>query len=263
MNTRKTIRKILLACFWITIGTCMLLLLMAAIGKQKNETCKDVEINITGAAEDKLVLEEKQVMTLLKAATDGPVVGQSRKRFDLWKIEKLLEGNPWVKDARIYFDNKDVLHVKVEQSQPMARVFTSGGKSFYLDESAQILYLADQLKVSLPVFTGFPDRKNLSSTDSLLLQNIVKLSAFIQKDEFWNAQVGQVEMVAAGPKKWNFELVPVVGNHIVKLGDANNVEQKFNRLYQFYRQVIPKAGLEKYKVVDVRFAGQVVAERRS
>lgn len=262
MNTRKTIRKILFACLWLTIGTCMLLLLMAAIGKQKNETCKDVEISITGAHDDKQVLQDKDIMKLLKAATNGPVLGQSRKRFDLWKIEKLLEGNMWVKDARLYFDNKDVLHVKVEQRQPMARVFTSGGRSFYLDESGQVMQLAEQLKISLPVFTGFPEKKKLGATDSLLVKDIVSLSEFIQEDNFWNAQIGQVELVTAGPKDWGFELIPVVGNHLIKLGDAQNIEQKFNRLYQFYRQVIPKAGLEKYKIVDVRFAGQVVAEKK-
>ena len=262
MNTRKTIRKILFACLWLSIGTCMLLLLMAAIGKQKNETCKDVEINIAGTQEGKQVLQDNDIMKMLKAATDGPVVGQSRKRFDLWKMEKLLEGNMWVKDARIYFDNKDVLHVKVEQRQPMARVFTSGGRSFYLDESGQAMQLVEQLKISLPVFTGFPERKKWTATDSLLVNDMVALSDFIQKDNFWNAQIGQIDLVTAGPKKWGFELIPLVGNHLIKLGDAKNIEQKFNRLYQFYRQVIPKAGLEKYKIVDVRFAGQVVAERR-
>src|SRR5690606_33821857 len=118
----------------------MLLLLMAAIGKQKNETCKDVEISITGAGAEKLVLQEKDIFKMLKAATKGPVIGQSRKRFDLWGMEKLLETNIWVRDARVYFDNKDVLHVKLTQRQRMARVFTSGGRSFYLDESGQIMH---------------------------------------------------------------------------------------------------------------------------
>ncbi|MCR6719202.1 MAG: cell division protein FtsQ/DivIB [Chitinophagaceae bacterium] len=262
MNTRKTIRKILFACLWLTIGTCMLLLLMAAIGKQQNETCKDVEISITGAPDDKQVLQDKDILKLLKAATNGPVVGQSRKRFDLWKMEKLLEGNMWVKDARIYFDNKDVLHVKVEQRQPMARVFTTGGKSFYLDESGQVMHLSDQLKISLPVFTGFPEKAKPGRTDSLIIKDMLTLSEYIQNDKFWNAQIGQVDVVIPNAKEWGFELVPVVGNHLIKLGDANNIEQKFNRLYQFYRQVVPRAGLEKYKIVDVRFAGQVVAEKK-
>jgi cell division protein FtsQ len=177
-------------------------------------------------------------------------------------MEKLLETNIWVRDARVYFDNKDVLHVKLTQRQPMARVFTSGGRSFYLDESGQILHLVDQLKLSLPVFTGFPERKQLSSSDSLLVKDMISLASFLQEESFWDAQIGQVNLVSSGPKDWEFELVPLIGSHLIRLGNAESMEQKFNRLYQFYRQVIPKAGWEKYKVVDIRFAGQVVAEKK-
>lgn len=262
MNTKRTIRKILFAGLWLTIGSGMLLLLMAAIGKQKNETCKDVEIYITGAGAEKLVLQEKEIFTMLKAATRGPVIGQSRKRFDLWSMEKLLETNIWVRDARVYFDNKDVLHVKLTQRQPMARVFTSGGRSFYLDESGQIMHLVDQLKLSLPVFTGFPEKKHLSSADSVLVKDMISLSSFLQEDPFWDAQIGQVNLVSSGPKDWEFEMVPVLGSHLIRLGNAESIQAKFNRLYQFYRQVIAKAGWEKYKIVDIRFAGQVVAEKK-
>ena len=57
---------------------------------------------------------------------------------------------------------------------------------------------------------------------------------------------------------WEFEMVPVIGNHIVKLGDGENIEHKFNRLFIFYKQVSARAGFDKYKTIDVRYAGQVV-----
>ena len=57
---------------------------------------------------------------------------------------------------------------------------------------------------------------------------------------------------------WEFEMVPVIGNHIVKLGNGENIEQKFNRLFIFYKQVLSRTGFDKYKTIDVRYAGQVV-----
>lgn len=262
MGTKRTIKRVFFAAVWLTIGTGMLLLLVAAIGKQKNETCKDVDISITGSDADTRFLTEKDIFQHLKAATKGPVLGQSRKRFDLWKIEKLIETNMWVEDARVYFDNKDVLHVKVEQREPVARVFTSGGRSFYLDRTGQTMQLAEQYRVSLPVFTGFPERKKWNASDSVLVNDMLSLATFVSNNEFWEAQVAQVDLVSDGPKYWQFELVPTVGGHIVRLGDARQLDLKFNRLYQFYTQVLPKAGLEKYKIVDVRFEGQVVAEKK-
>ena len=56
-------------------------------------------------------------------------------------MENLLEENVWVKDAQLYFDNKDVLHVKVKEREPIARIFTVGGKSFYVDEEEQTMQL--------------------------------------------------------------------------------------------------------------------------
>ena len=57
---------------------------------------------------------------------------------------------------------------------------------------------------------------------------------------------------------WEFDMIPVIGNHIVKLGNGEDMEQKFNRLFIFYKQVLSRTGFDKYKTIDVRYAGQVV-----
>jgi cell division protein FtsQ len=53
-------------------------------------------------------------------------------------------------------------------------------------------------------------------------------------------------------------MVPLVGNHTVRLGNAENIEEKFNRLFTFYKQVLSKTGFDKYPVLDVEFDGQVI-----
>ena len=53
-------------------------------------------------------------------------------------------------------------------------------------------------------------------------------------------------------------MIPVVGNHIVKLGNGQNITQKFNRLFIFYKEVMSRTGFNKYKTIDVRYAGQVI-----
>jgi cell division protein FtsQ len=44
----------------------------------------------------------------------------------------------------------------------------------------------------------------------------------------------------------------------VKLGDGNNIDQKFQRLFAFYQQVLNRTGFDHYKTIDVRFEGQVI-----
>ncbi len=82
---------------------------------------------------------------------------------------------------------------------------------------------------------------------------------FINNDSFWTSQVAQIDMVASdAADQWEFEMVPVIGNHIVKLGNGENIDQKFNRLFIFYKQVLGRSGFDKYKTIDVRYDGQVI-----
>jgi cell division protein FtsQ len=80
----------------------------------------------------------------------------------------------------------------------------------------------------------------------------------ISGDAFWNAQVGQIDITP----EHKFELIPVLGSHVIKLGSGNNVGEKLAKLLVFYKQVLPKAGFAKYSALDVQFNGQVVAVRR-
>src|SRR5258706_14065079 len=102
MNTGKAIRKILFVTIWVAIGGGMLTLLVAAIGKQKKDHCRDYTIRIKGASHNFFV-DDKDVMKLLKAAAKGNVKGQPKSSFNLQQMELLLENNVWVKDAELYF----------------------------------------------------------------------------------------------------------------------------------------------------------------
>ena len=243
---------------WVLISGGMLTLLIAAVGKQKRNTCKDYAITIKGNNDD-LFLSKADVLKTLKAATNGNIKGQSKKSFNLLRLENLLEENEWVKDAQLYFDNKDVLHVSVVERQPIARIFTSGGKTFYIDDEAQMMKLSARRTAVLPVFTGFPDKKMQTKKDSVLLNDVRITAQLINKDSFWMAQVAQIDMKASEAEDgWEFEMIPVVGNHIIKLGDGDNILQKFNRLFIFYKEVLSRTGFNKYKTIDVRYAGQVI-----
>ena len=243
---------------WVLISGGMLTLLIAAVGKQKRNTCKDFAITIKGNNDD-LFLSKADVLKTLKAATNGNIKGQSKKSFNLLRLENLLEENEWVKDAQLYFDNKDVLHVSVVERQPIARIFTSGGKTFYIDDDVQMMKLSGKRTAVLPVFTGFPDKKIQTKKDSVLLHDVKITAQLINNDSFWMAQVAQIDMKPSeADDGWEFEMIPVVGNHIIKLGDGNNILQKFNRLFIFYKEVLSRTGFNKYKTIDVRYAGQVI-----
>ncbi|MGZ8554177.1 MAG: cell division protein FtsQ/DivIB [Chitinophagaceae bacterium] len=244
---------------WMVIGGGMLVLLIAAMGKQKKNACKDYSISIKGGEEKDFFLGREDVVKLLKAATKGNIKGEPKASFNLQQMENLLEENVWIKDAQLYFDNKDVLHVSVIERKPVARIFTRNGKTFYIDENEKGIPLSENLSIKIPVFTGVPDKEDRTKKDSFLIHDIRTTAQFISSDSFWSSQVAQIHVTPSDADgSWEFEMVPVIGNHIVKLGNGENIDRKFNRLFIFYKQVLARSGFDKYKTVDVRYAGQVV-----
>jgi cell division protein FtsQ len=240
------------------IGGGMVILLAAAMHKQNNDRCKDYRITIKGA-KDNLFIDQQDVEKLLMDATNGKLKNQLLSSFDLGLLEHTLKSNQWISKADLYFDNHDVLHVTVIEKEPVARVFTVAGNSYYIDREGSRLPLSPMMSARVPVFTGFPDKKILKGNDSILFRQVQNMAVFILNDPFWMAQVSQVDIT---PER-NFEMIPVVGNHLVKFGNGDAIEKKFHRLFVFYKQVLSKAGFEKYRTIDVQYAGQVVASSKT
>ena len=231
------------------------MLLVAAVDKRKEQVCQGYDISIHGANEQ-LFLDKNDILELL--TNNRSIKGTPVASLDLREMEAKLRRHDWIRDVELFVDNNNMLRIKVEEREPIARIFTVSGSSFYIDSACYHLPLTDKIAVRLPVFTGFPSEgRKLSKADQALMQEIKAISAYINKDVFWTAQVAQIDIT---PQR-TFEIVPTIGNHIIELGDGANVESKFNRLTVFYKQVLSKAGLSAYARVNVQFDRQVIGKR--
>ena len=257
MSIRSTIQKIILSVVLIIVTGGILMLLIAANGKKSASVCNGQKITINTQKDP--FIDEQDVMKLMVTAMNGSLKDQPIANFNLRRLEELLEQNVWVRSAEMWFDNKDVLHVVVTGREPIARVFTSSSNSFYLDKENQKLPLSDKITARVPLFTGFPEKMQWTPKDSVLAKDVVRIASFIGSNPFWMSQVSQVDIVAY--KK--FEMIPLIGNNIIRLGDAKNIEQKFARLYTFYEHVLSKTGFETYSVIDVQYKGQVIGTKRN
>jgi cell division protein FtsQ len=266
MNINVHIRKLFFVIGWGLAGGCILVLLVAAIKERNNKTCAGYRIDIAGSGAARTVfIDKKEVENMLAVGSPalgsgpGKWVGKPLLSFDLPRMESILEKNPWVRDAQLFFDNNGMLRVNITEREPIARVFTTAGASFYIDSGGIELPLPDRLTVQLPVFTGYPAQKTrLRGADSLLSVQVRNLGAYIGKDPFWSAQIAQVDITPARA----FEMTPLVGDHLILFGDGGDYEQKFHRLFVFYKEVLSRTGFDKYARIDVQYNGQVIGTRR-
>lgn len=258
MANRFSIRNILIVSVWTLLGTGVVVLLIAAMSRKKGEYVSRVEIYITGV-QNNYFIDKKDVLGILEKVNGRKLEKATIGSLDLTAMEQRLRKEPWVQKAELFFDNNNVLQVKIAEREPVVRIFTSSGSSFYMDADGVRLPLSDRLSPRVPVFTNFPSPvKGRKEADSLLLEDIGRMSAYINAHPFWMAQIEQVDITPSAA----FELVPKLGNQLIRFGNADKYEEKFNKLLAFYKQVQMKTGWNKYSLVDVQYAGQVVAVRR-
>ena len=117
----------------------MFFLMAAAISKKNKQRFRDYTIEIKGE-EPHLFIDKNGVEAMLKTSTAG-IKGELMAAFNLQGVEATLEKNQWVRDAELYFDNQDVLHVTVTEKKPLARIFTLKGDSYYIDENGALMPL--------------------------------------------------------------------------------------------------------------------------
>ena len=248
-------KKILSVTLWLLIGVGVLVLSGAALIKKGKHACKGVNVTLLTPAE-LVFVNETDIRQLLENTFQ--ITGKEISRLPLRSMELMLENNPWIARAEIYIDNNDSLQANLHERLPIARVFTLQQKSYYIDSMGVQLPLSDRLVARVPVFTDFPsDQPVLSVPDSMLLRDIISISKKIATDSFWMAQVSQIAIVPGN----HFELYPITGRPIIRLGDGGDLDEKFQKLNAYFTTDYFKMGYAQYPVIDVQFKRQLIGIR--
>lgn len=83
---------------------------------------------------------------------------------------------------------------------------------------------------------------------------------FVEEDDFWRSEVVQIVVTTSASGAPEVALVPRSSDCIVLFGRVEEVERKFDKLLRFYRSGLDNIGWDRYRTIDVRFAGQVVCK---
>jgi cell division protein FtsQ len=258
MIKKSTILKVFHILFWLIIGSGLSFLLISGIVKEQTNQCKAVQIDFK---DEKLInmIDRKEVYaSLWPGRSELYPVGKNTASFDLFSLENTLVKNPWIQEADIYFDNQHILHVDIKQKNPVARLFTAEGYSYYIDNRYNLLPLKQTDHIVLPVFTNFyVNPAGMKKSDSMLLGRVVSLSNFISKDPFWLAQI---ESVYIRPDN-GFELSTQIGDHTVDLGIRSEWEPMFKKLKLLYQKFSQEDSWSRYALINLQFRDQVVCEK--
>ncbi|MAB94924.1 MAG: hypothetical protein CMC98_02315 [Flavobacteriales bacterium] len=168
--------------------------------------------------------------------------------YSNYKLEKLVESHPAIKNVDVFSNQKGEIKIRVQQKKAIARV-KSSTDDYFLDEYGLEMLKPDNCTQQLIVFTG--DISNNDHKEIFSLINTIKLS------EFWSAQITQVHF-----EDDDVILIPRVGNQKIKVGNLRNIYEKLDKLYHFYKVVIPTKGWEFYKEINLKYNNQIVCTKK-
>ena len=155
----------------------------------------------------------------------------------------------------------------MNQRNPILRVFTEYGDSYYIDENGWMMPLSDKftsrvLVANGAIKTSFAMGYEMNIMDlkqeDQRLKDLYLLSSFINSDSFLKAQIVQIYVKENG----DLELIPRVGNQEILFGKAENIKEKFDKLMIFYKQGLSKTGWNGYKRINLKYNNQVVCTKK-
>ncbi|AKD05254.1 hypothetical protein POKO110462_14465 [Pontibacter korlensis] len=253
MGLNSRIKSLIFAgCSILSIGA----LAGFASSKQNEKICEKVTIKIDNEYNNYFI-GDKEVRGLLTREGERKLEGLSNENIDLKNLEKRIESHKFVRDAEVFKGLDGNIQVFVKQNRPIARIIRSD-QDVYIDAEGNILPLSDRYTARVIPITKSaliqPTDKGFFK-DSLG-QSYLSLLQFIEKDEFWKAQLAQMHIDGKG----KVSFLPQVGEHTIEFGKPVKVEEKFKKLAILYKQVLPTMGWERYKRVNVEYEDQIICE---
>jgi len=268
MTWKKRILKILTIALWTILFSGAAVLLVFANYDHGSKGVKDISIHVDYGQADVLITEQDIDSLILSGA--GKIAGMQLWELNTEKIEGPIRNHSYVDKVDVYATDDGMVYVDVIQRQPILRIITRKSSSFYIDGHGQILPINPNFPARVLVASGNiydsciqRDMENFdhlmadSSSNPGSLPSLFRMAIYITRDPFFRSQISQIYV----NDNQELELIPVVGNHIILFGKAEDMQEKFTKLYAFYKYGLNKIGWNKYNFINIKYKNQVVCSK--
>ena len=230
-----------------------------------SKPCNKIKITIIDSSKYHFITRRDIQNTIV--SNNGSILGKPVKEIPVSEIENTMSRYRELKTAEAYMSIDGTLHIYADQRIPIMRVMANNGSDYYVDNEGVVVRRRNLYTPRLHIVEG---NVNISqamlngvsildtSIKNSILKDIFYLVNYINRDDFWSAQIDQIFVDGND----EIDLIPRVGNHTVHLGSAENFETKLSILEKFYDKVLPEVGWNKYSVINLAFKDQIVCKRR-
>lgn len=241
---KRLIQNIIL----IVLAVALIVGIIWARNKSLGEVCNRIDVEIINADSTSFVTPQGVLDELQGQGIK--LVGKRMGSIDASEIEEALKLSPYLESADIVKCQDGRLLIRVSQLVPIFRVF-DGESSYYVNRAGKHMSANMYYHSDVPVVQGHFTRKYPAT-------RMLPLIRYVESDSLLHSLVGMYCVKDTN----NIIIVPNISGHVINIGSADGFENKFAKLMQFYRQVMPKKGWETYDTISVKWNHQIVATRR-
>jgi cell division protein FtsQ len=259
-------KKLGFILIWIPIFAYLIIISGFISESEGDLLCNEIKINIVDSANTKFIGQE-DIITIL-SQNNQEILGYPVNQINLKELENLLINHHAIKNSELYVTKKGKLNIEITQHTPIVRIINRMNKGYYIAEDGSIMPLTNNFSPFVLVASGHIDEpfnnrqiRNILEIDlnnlnkkEKILYNVFRLVKYIYKDEFWRSQIVQIYV----NEKYEFELIPRVGPHIIAFGDISYYKEKFEKLKTLYLEGFNKTGWNNYTTLNLKFENQIV-----
>ena len=246
--------------FWIAFFFVIAGLVVSSVEKKKGSVATDILIDIEQLEVGFSLINKEDVLMIIDRSFGFSLTGIPIGSIDVERVERVLNADPFVKDADVYIDAQNLVHIELTQRQPVLRIIDKNGLSYYLDSEGGYVPTSKHYTPRVIVATGNidPFDRDYLTKKKHVLKDLYILTQRIMNDEFLEPLIEQIYVSQTG----DYQLIPKVGDQKIILGGMDRLEEKILYLKNFYKEAMPYKGWQRYKTINLTFKGQVVANKK-
>ena len=239
----------------IVLGAALLAVLVVVLNvSRSNSQVRGLEADIRYGSTPVLVSGQTVVDSVVAALPT--LMQQQVKAVDCEAVAEAARRVPFLTNVSASVSVSGRVVVRADQRRPIARLF-HGDRERYLDREGAVFPVSRVGNCNVLVAGGdFTAPLRPDSLDAQLTA-LWQVASYLDSESRYSKLIDQIFVERDG----DIMMVPKVGDHVVELGDANDLDGKFANLVAFYRKGMPRAGWDTYSKISLKFKGQVVCTK--
>jgi cell division protein FtsQ len=186
--------------------------------------------------------------------------------LDLTALENKLISNPFIDHVDAFINIKRDLIVNIKEREALFRVYLSDNSSFYVDCNGNLFPLCSRFTPRLIIANGYINapkpEANATIYDTIFVESgipeLYYLASKIVTNPLLKSQISQIYVNSVD----EYDLIPELGSHTIRLGKTDQLEEKLRNLDAFYRKKLVKEGWEKYEIINLMYTNQIVCTKK-